>query len=126
MEEKRNDTYYMTGIVVHGKALGRTVGMPTINLQVEAGEIPPSGVYASTMIVRGKEYRGLTNVGCRPSVDQKKEQTVETYLLRFSEEVYGERVELYIDSFIREIRKFDGIEGVKKQVELDLKAAGIS
>lgn len=125
MKEKRIDTYEMTGVVVHGKALGRTVGMPTINLRVETGEIPPSGVYASTMTVRGIEYRGLTNVGCRPSVDQKKEQTVETYLLHFSEEVYGERVTLRIDDFIRKIRKFDGIEGVKKQVELDIKAAGI-
>lgn len=124
--KKKVDTYEMIGVVVHGKALGRTVGMPTINLHVETGKIPPSGVYASTMTVKGKEYRGLTNVGCRPSVDQIKEQTVETYLLHFSDEVYGERVKLQIDSFIREIRKFDGIEGVKKQVELDIKAAGIS
>lgn len=127
MEEmKRTGTYYLEGIVEHGKALGRTVGMPTVNLHVEKGEIPPDGVYASQMTVKGRTYRGLTNVGCRPSVDTEKKRTIETYLLHFSEDIYGERVGLQIDFFIREIRKFQDIEQVRRQVEEDIKTAGIS
>lgn len=117
----------MTGVVEHGKALGRTVGMPTINLRVpDEIQRPPSGVYASTMTIHGKKYRGLTSIGRRPSVDSEKRETVETYLLGFSEDVYGETVELQIDTFIRGIKKFASIEEVKEQVQKDIKAAGIS
>lgn len=124
--DEKKISYVMEGEVVHGKALGRTVGMPTINLKVEKGELPPSGVYASNMTIQGRTYRGLTNVGRRPSVDEEKEKTVETYLLHFSSDVYGEYVRLEIDEFIRPIRKFDGIEAVKKQVEEDIKRIDIS
>lgn len=118
--------YIMEGEVVHGKALGRTVGMPTINLKVEKGELPPRGVYASVMTIQGRTYQGLTNVGLRPSVDEEEVETVETYLLDFSDEVYGEHVRLQLCSYIRPIRKFDGIEAVKKQVEEDIKKINIS
>lgn len=123
---KGTDTYYLEGIVEHGKALGRTVGMPTVNLRVEKGTIPPDGVYASRMTVRGQTYRGLTHVGCRPSVDTEKKRTIETYLLHFSEDIYGERVGLEVDFFIRETRKFRDVGEVRRQVEEDIKAAGIS
>ena len=58
------------GEVVHGKALGRTVGRPTANLRVEKGTVlPPSGVYATIGIIDGKRYKAVTNIGTRPSVD---------------------------------------------------------
>ncbi len=116
--------YKIKGTVVHGKALGRTVGMPTINLETkeDISKIP-SGVYASSTRLRGKQYQGLTSVGLRPTVDASMERTIETYLLNFSDEVYGETVEIELQAFIRDIRKFENIEQVKEQVEKDIKTA---
>ena len=118
------EKYKIAGTVVHGKALGRTVGMPTMNLQTEMDvSMVPSGVYASMARLRGKTYRGLTSIGQRPTVDDEKHRTIETYLLDFSDDIYGEEVILELHSFIREIRKFDSIQKVKEQVQKDIKAA---
>ena len=119
--------YKIKGTVVHGKALGRTVGMPTINLQVKEDiSMVPSGVYASVARLRGETYCGVTNVGQRPTVDKDDIRTIETYLLDFSDDVYGEEVELELHTFIREIKKFDNIEQVKEQVQKDIKVTRIS
>lgn len=119
--------YKITGTVVHGRALGRTVGMPTINLQTEEDvSMIPNGVYASVARLRGETYRGVTNVGQRPTVDKEDIRTIETYLLDFSDDVYGAQVELELHTFIREIKKFDNIEQVKEQVQKDIKIARIS
>ena len=117
------EKYKITGTVVHGKALGRTVGMPTINLETkeDISKIP-SGVYASKARLREKEYLGVTSVGKRPTVDEEDYRTIETYLLDFSEDVYGEEVELTLEAYIREIQKFDDIKQVKEQVKKDIKA----
>ena len=117
------EKYKISGTVVHGKALGRTVGMPTINLETkeDVSKIP-SGVYASKARLRGKEYLGVTSVGKRPTVDEEDYRTIETYLLDFSEDVYGEEVELTLEAYIREIQKFDNIKQVKEQVKKDIKA----
>ncbi len=121
------EKYKITGTVVHGKALGRTVGMPTINLQTtEDISMVPSGVYASTARLRGEQYLGVTSVGKRPTVDEDEHRIIETFLLDFSDDVYGEEVELELHSFIREIKKFDSIEQVKEQVQKDIRIARIS
>lgn len=113
--------YVMMGRVVHGKAIGRTVGMPTANLEVPAQkQYPPNGVYAALARVDGHIYQGLTNIGLRPSVDDLPEITVETYLQDFDREIYGEPMVLEIHKHIRDIRKFSGIEEVKEQVQRDL------
>lgn len=117
------EKYKISGTVVHGKALGRTVGMPTINLETKEDiSRIPSGVYASKARLREKEYLGVTSVGKRPTVDEDDYRTIETYLLNFSEDVYGEEVELTLEAYIREIQKFDSIKQVKEQVKKDIKA----
>lgn len=117
------EKYKISGTVVHGKALGRTVGMPTINLETKEDiSRIPSGVYASKARLREKEYLGVTSVGKRPTVDEDDYRTIETYLLNFSEDVYGEEVELTLEAYIREIQKFDNIKQVKEQVKKDIKA----
>ena len=117
------EKYKISGTVVHGKALGRTVGMPTINLETKEDiSRIPSGVYASKARLREKEYLGVTSVGKRPTVDEEDYRTIETYLLNFSEDVYGEEVELTLEAYIREIQKFDSIKQVKEQVKKDIKA----
>jgi riboflavin kinase / FMN adenylyltransferase len=123
--EKANELlghpYLMIGEVMHGKALGRTVGMPTANLGVGENKLMPRhAVYASLSIIDGESYKGLTNIGLRPSVDSFQYATIETFLLDFSNDVYGKKIKLEIQMLIREIQKFDSLDEVKQQVGRDL------
>lgn len=116
--------YYMLGKVVHGKALGRTVGMPTANLKIYGTKRrPPNGVYATRTYIGGKPYFGVTNVGLRPSVDSRQEITIETMLADFQQDIYGEKIITEFPLFLRGIRKFDGIEAVWEQVQKDIQRA---
>ena len=116
--------YILKGEVVHGKALGRTVGRPTANLKVDEGyELPPSGVYATIGIVDGKRCQALTNVGKRPSVDDEKNITVETFFLDLHEDLYGKRLELEFLGFIRPTKKFADLQEVSAQIQKDIEVA---
>lgn len=115
-------TNILKGKVVHGKGLGRTVGMPTANLQPYEGEkIPEYGVYATKIKVCGRSYCAVTNVGTRPSVDNEQDVTIESYILDFSEDIYDAEVQLEFVQYIRPIRKFENLEAVKQQVVQDIK-----
>jgi uncharacterized protein YdhG (YjbR/CyaY superfamily) len=117
-------SYTFVGEVVHGKMLGRTVGMPTANMGVHPDEIKiEAGVYASRITVGGLCYRGVTNIGTRPTVDSQPTVTVETHILNFDEDIYGEIVVLEILRFIRSIQKFASLEEVKQQVQQDIAIA---
>jgi riboflavin kinase/FMN adenylyltransferase len=126
--EKANDMlghpYTFYGEVVHGKALGRTVGMPTANLGFPKNKlIPKHGVYATmTEIQEDEMVQGLTNIGKRPSVDDHSYVTIETFLLDFSRDIYGKRIRLEIHNYIRGVKKFNGLDEVKAQVEKDIEA----
>lgn len=116
--------YIMLGKVVHGKALGRTVGMPTANLKIYGSKRrPPNGVYATCTVVENRRYPGVTNVGTRPSVDDSSDITIETMLADFDQDIYGEKVMTEFHFFLRGIRKFDGIGAVWQQVQKDLEQA---
>lgn len=115
-----------SGIVEHGKGLGRTVGMPTANIGLDSvvlmeGTFPESGVYASKVSLEGFDgvFDGLTNIGKRPSVDDSEKVTVETLILDFDADLYGKKMTLEITDFIRNIKKFASLEEVKNQVERD-------
>ena len=115
--------YTLEGSIVHGRALGRTVGMPTANLLIPSGALlPPHGVYATLFRFQGRALRGLTNVGPRPSVGGQQ-VTVETFLPGFSGDLYGQAVLLEFHGFIRGILKMSGLEEVHRQVERDVLAA---
>ena len=115
--------FTMTGEVAHGKALGRTVGMPTANLAVPGNKlIPKFGVYATLSEIDQVNVQGLTNIGKRPSVDNYNYMTIETFLLDFSKDIYGKKLSLEVHSFIRGTLKFNNLEEVKKQVEKDIKS----
>lgn len=116
--------YFMLGKVVHGKALGRTVGMPTANLKIYGTKRrPPHGVYATRTCIGENSYPGVTNVGLRPSVDDIQEITIETMLADFSRDIYGEKIITEFPLYLRGIRKFDGIEAVWRQVQKDMARA---
>ena len=117
--------FVMQGTVVHGKGLGRTRGMPTANLGLPANKIlPPFGVYASVVHLEDGAVRtGLTNIGPRPSVDDIPVPTIETYILDFDGDLYGQELTLEVREWIREIRKFTGgLEEVTEQVGRDIES----
>ena len=114
----------LIGEIEHGKGLGKTVGMPTANLKVrEDCVLPAHGVYATRMVVDGKVYNSVTNIGTRPSVDGEDRVTVETFVLNFEGDIYGENVQLEVYEYLRPIQKFQGIEEVWEQVKKDVEKA---
>ncbi|MBR1584191.1 MAG: riboflavin kinase [Clostridia bacterium] len=117
--------YRLHGVVVHGRANGRTVGMPTANLRVTEGTaLPPFGVYAALAEIDGKEYLGVTNVGLRPTLhDGDAAPTVETLLLDFSGDLYGKAMALTLWLYLRPTREMHSLREVERQVERDAASA---
>ena len=116
--------YFFLGEIVHGKQLGRTLDFPTINQKPEKHKVmPPFGVYTSVVEIDGIQYKGITNIGKRPTVDNSDDISVETFILDFKRDVYGKLVKVSITGFIREEKKFASVEELKKQIEYDIGAA---
>ncbi len=115
--------YLILGKVVEGKQLGRTVGMPTANIEYfEDKQIPPEGVYATFTSVEGNSRKSLTNIGKRPSVDKFDYITVECFILDFCGDLYGRVLPIEVHLFIRGVKKFANLGEVKEQVERDILA----
>ena len=115
--------YSLSGKVVHGKKLGRTIGFPTANILVENSKIIPRiGVYYSNVKINGKFFKGITSVGHNPTVNGK-ELTVETYILDFDEYIYDEIITIYFIDRIRDEMKFNGVNALAEQLEKDKKYA---
>lgn len=112
--------YIMLGKVEHGKALGRTVGMPTANLGVGPQKRKPiDGVYATISKFPDDEFMGLTNIGKRPSVDNEDRVTIETNIFDFARNVYGVPTCLEVHFHIRGVVKFNSLKEVQEQVQKD-------
>ncbi|WP_333791942.1 riboflavin kinase [Muricomes intestini] len=113
--------YIIIGKVVHGKALGRTVGMPTANLDTcETKLKPPSGVYATSIYVDEEHLKAMTNIGKRPSVDNFDYVTIEAFILDFDRDIYGRELVLEVQRFVRGVEKFNSLEEVQQQVQKDI------
>jgi len=116
--------YILFGKIVHGRGRGKEGGMPTANMEVKNETvIPPVGVYISIAILNEKEYIGVTNIGKRPSVDNDNDITIETHILDFQEELYGQKMELRLYLFLRATQKFPSFQELKAQVSLDSQRA---
>ncbi len=109
------------GTVMHGKGRGRTVGMPTINLGFHPNQqLPAFGVYATQMKIEEETYKGLTNIGKRPSDDNYDYVSIETFLPDFYRDIYDQKVVLEICRFVRAMIKFNNLEEVRQQVDQDI------
>lgn len=114
--------FKLYGLVIHGKGRGMAVGMPTANLQIDTKKnLPKPGVYAAVIYIGDSTYLGVTNVGLRPTVDNSKDITVETIIINFTGDLYGEYITLELFDFIRPTKKMESLIDVKKQVEKDCK-----
>ncbi len=113
--------YFFLGPVVHGNQLGRTIAAPTANLQpAECKLLPPFGVYASHIILDGKTYDGISNIGKKPTVHGENPAGVETYIFDFHEEIYGKELKVSLVEFIRPEKRFASLEDLKKQMSKDI------
>lgn len=116
--------YLLLGPVVHGRANGRRHGMPTANLGFGPEKLlPPLGVYGGVAQAAGQRVLGMTNVGRRPSADDLDQVTVETLLLDFAGDLYGEELLLELRTYIRPVMKFDGLDQVRQQIDRDIRTA---
>ena len=120
VREFLGNSYTILGEVSHGKKLGRTIGMPTINVLPEEGKLlPPAGVYYSSVIHNGITYKAISNVGYKPTVTNERVMGVESYLFDFEGDLYGEEVLIRLHSFKRPEMKFDSVEALKEQMHRD-------
>ncbi|MBR5257022.1 MAG: riboflavin biosynthesis protein RibF [Bacteroidales bacterium] len=115
--------YSLTGVVVAGNRMGRTIGFPTANLRLyePLKLVPGRGVYVVEAEVLGKKYRGMTDIGTRPTVGGTF-PTIETHILDFDEDIYGLPLTI---TFVRRLRDeihFPSLEALKAQLELDREA----
>lgn len=109
--------------VVHGRELGRTLDFPTINQAPDKRLfLPRFGVYLSRVFVYGQSYRGVTNVGIKPTVG-KNTPLIETNILGLDEDLYGEKVTVALVRFIRDEKRFNSIDELKRQVVGDIENA---
>lgn len=112
--------YFLSGEVVKGKQLGRTIGFPTANIQIEEDYklIPKNGVYAVKAIIGQKEVFGMMNIGFNPTVNGEK-QTIEVNLFDFDADIYGEKIEVSLLHYLRDEQKFGSVDLLKAQLNQD-------
>lgn len=113
--------YTLTGKVVAGDKIGRSMGFPTANIQLKDDRklLPASGVYAVKVKVGDARYRGMLNIGIRPTVSSSGKMRIEVNIFDFDREIYGEEIQIALMSRIRGERKFDNIEELRHQLTLD-------
>lgn len=117
--------YAVMGPVVHGRRIGRTLGFPTVNqLPPEDKLLPPNGVYISEVECCHGVFRGLTNVGTKPTVEKgaNPPMGVETYMYDFGADIYDTFITVRLLHFCRPEQKFENLEALKKQLDHDIEA----
>jgi riboflavin kinase/FMN adenylyltransferase len=115
--------YGVEGQIIHGFERGRTIGFPTANLKPINRVIPKYGVYATATLIDDIWRRSITNVGVRPTFDGDKEPSIESYVLDFDGDLYGDVLRVRFLHRIRDERKFNGIDELKAQIEKDTNRA---
>ena len=116
--------YSLSGIVAHGKEIGRTINFPTANLSVTSDIIlPKCGVYATKVKLGDKEYNSITNIGANPTVNADNKITVETHIIDFSGDIYEKKITVEFIKKIRDEKKFDSLEELKHQIQKDIEFA---
>lgn len=113
-------SYMLSGIVVKGNQLGRTIGFPTANIQISENYklIPKNGVYMVTAILNNKIIFGMMNIGVKPTLGENL-MSIEVHLLHFSEDIYGQEIQVNVIDRLRDEQKFDSFEVLKSQLEID-------
>ncbi len=116
--------YSVSGRVIHGDGRGKQIGVPTANLDINRERaVPGPGVYACRVILKEKVYPAVTNIGVRPTFETEPvSPRVETHILDFSQELYGEQLELEFAAHLRNEQRFDSIDTLVAQIHRDITA----
>ncbi len=116
--------YFIRGEVVHGRKIGRTIGMPTINITPPSTKLlPPCGVYASKTLLEGCLYPGVTNIGYKPTVGADENIGVETFIFDMNRNLYGEIIKVEIHDYIRSEMRFGSLEELTQRMNEDVMLA---
>jgi riboflavin kinase/FMN adenylyltransferase len=116
-------SYSISGPVVHGDGKGRVLGFPTANIELQERCLPPFGVYAVLGRCEGKEYHGVANLGCSPTLKERGEPTLEAHLFDFDGSLYEKTLEIEFHRYLRKEKKFDSVKALQAQIELDSEQA---
>ena len=112
--------YSITGKVVKGKSIGKDIGFPTANIETgdEYKLIAAVGVYACLIEYKGKRYKGMSNIGFRPTIDHG-DLTIEVNIFDFNQQIYGEEITIYFVERLRNEKKFDSLQALVEQLNKD-------
>lgn len=113
--------FSISGEVVTGQQLGRTIGFRTANLIYPSELIDlPFGVYATDVKVDSETFKGITNFGIRPTVSNSKQHSLETHILDFERDIYGKNIEIKFIKMLRKEKKFASVDELKMQIQKDI------
>lgn len=115
--------YSLTGRVVQGKQLGRTLGVPTANVLLRRYCSPLAGVFVITAMHQGKHYKGVANVGVRPTLGGDLKPLLEVHLFDFSGDIYSQKIDIRFHEKLRNECKFASLDALKQQLQIDIKQA---
>src|SRR4051812_40838393 len=116
--------YTILGTVIRGEQLGRKLGFPTANLSAHSEQFPPNGVYVTEARMAGQLFRGVANLGFRPTVAAAKpERLLELHLFDLDREIYGEEMEVRFLRYLRPEHKFADVEALRTQIAADVQQA---
>lgn len=111
--------YSLSGTVVHGKKIGRTIGYPTANIETENIKLlPKKGAYIVEVFVKNQSYKGMLSIGTNPTVNGEK-LTIEVYVLDFEEDIYDENITVKFRDFLHDEIKFEGMEKLVERLDDD-------
>lgn len=115
--------YSVSGTVVEGKKMGRTIGFPTANISTGDAQLPPDGVWiVRSFLPDGRKINGVANLGMRPTV-QGDSRSLEVHLFDFSEDLYGTECEIRFEKMLRSEQKFPSLDALRSQIDRDATAA---
>ncbi|MCJ8153460.1 bifunctional riboflavin kinase/FAD synthetase [Chryseobacterium sp. SSA4.19] len=114
-------SYSVSGSVVHGKKIGRTIGYPTANIETDSIKLlPKKGAYIVEVFLKDRKYKGMLSIGTNPTVNGEK-LTVEVYILDFNDDIYGEDITVSFRDFLHDEIKFEGLEKLIEKLDEDKK-----
>jgi len=115
--------YSISGNVIQGDHKGRLIGFPTANLNVDSSiQIPKNGVYAVEVELNSENYKGIMNIGYKPTVSDEQKLSLEVHIFNFNDDIYDSHLTVKFNSFIREEKKFNNIDELKQQIVDDINA----
>lgn len=112
--------FSISGVVIHGLKNGRKINYPTANINYPLNKFKlNSGVYKTITIVNNREYQSMTNIGTHPTIASLNEDIIESHIFDFNEDIYGKEITIIFKQFIREQKKFNSLDELKNQLNID-------